>query len=250
MIGKSIYVPDNPALRGGSPQAVHEQLWAQGRRRRLQTRGVLAGVGLVAGTWLVALWAGLLLALLIAGVDTAVRWRERATSSVWRKGQRGERRTARILKLLQWRGYEVVHGRMAPGIGQLDTLLIGPAGVFLIDNRAVAPDTTIAEYGGTLYVNERSGAKLSASLREMSDAAGSLLAERMGEEVEVEAIGVVYGGTLRRGGVSAEGITLLRSYELLSWIRRRGVHRGPEELEAICEAARLLPISRQALVVR
>jgi hypothetical protein len=250
MIGKSIYVADNPAWVGGSPQAVHEQLWAQGRRRRLQTRGVLAAVGLVAGTWLVAPWAGVLAALAIAAVDTAIRWRERAASSVWRKGQRGERRTSRLLRLLEWRGHHVVHGRLAPGHGQLDHLLIGPAGVLLIENRAVSPDTDITAHRDTLYVNERSGSKLATELRDKASATAALLAERLGEEVEVEVVGVVYGGTLRRGGVTAEGVTLLRAYELLPWIRRRGVRAGPAEITSVADAAHLLPISRQAIIVR
>jgi Nuclease-related domain len=251
MIGKSIYVADNPALVGGSPQAVHEQLWAQGRRRRLQIRGAIAVVALIVATWAVSLVAGLLVAALAAGADALYHWRVRASSSVWRKGQRGERRTARLLKLaVEWRGYHVVAGRKVPGRGQLDHLVIGDTGIMLVQNQAVPPETEIAEYRGTLYVDERPGAKMAAELRETAEQTAALLEERLDREVTVDPVTVVYGGDLRRGLVAAEGVTMLRAHRLPGWIRGRRVRYTPEEVTAIYEAAGTLPISRQALIVR
>jgi Nuclease-related domain len=251
MIGRSIYVPDNPAFVGGSPQAVHEQLWAQGRRRRLQIRGALAGVGLVAGIWAASLWIGLLTAATVALIDTLWHWRERSASSVWRKGQRGERRTARILRLLlEWRGYHVLHGRRVPGRGQLDHLVVGDTGVLLVQNQAVPPETEIAEYHGTLYIDERPGAKMAAELRETARRTAELLRERLGSDVTVDPVAVVYGGDLRHGHLTAQGVTLLRAHRLPGWIRRRRPCYTPEQVAAIYEAATMLPISRQAVVVR
>jgi Nuclease-related domain len=251
MIGKSIYVADNPAFVGGSPQAVHEQLWAQGMRRRLQIRGGAAAVALVLVTWAASFWYGVLAALVVAGLDTLWRWRERAASSVWRKGQRGERRTARILRLgLEWRGYHVVHGRSVPGRGQLDHLVIGETGVLLVENMAVPPESEIAEYRGTLYVDERSGAKMAAELRETARETAAMLRQRLDRDIPVEPVAVVHGGDLRRGLVSADGITLLRAHRLPKWARGRRVRYTPEQVAAIHDAASTLPISRQALVVR
>lgn len=251
MFGRSIYVPENPALTGGSPQAVHEQLWAQGKRRRLQMRGALAAGGLVLGTVLVEFWFGLLVAAVVAAADTLYYWRRRIASSVWRKGQRGERRTSIILRLaLEWRGHRILQGRSAPGHGQLDQLVIGPAGVLMIDNQAVAPDTDIAEYQGALYIDERSGRKLATALRERADATAALLAERLGGEVVVEAVAVIHGGRLARGLVEAEGVTLIRAHRLPGWIRRQRTRFSPEQVATIAEAAHRLPISRQAIIVR
>ncbi|GAA4602687.1 hypothetical protein GCM10023195_08510 [Actinoallomurus liliacearum] len=251
MFGRSIYVPDNPALIGGSPQAVHEQLWAQGKRRRLQMRGALAAVSLVIGTVLVDFWFGLLAAVVVAAVDSLYYLRQRMVSSVWRKGQRGERRTSALLRLaLAWRGYRVLQGRNVPEQGQIDHLVIGPTGVLMIDNQAVAPDTDIATYQGTLYVDERSGAKMASALRARADATAALLAERLGGEVVVEAVAVVHGGHLARGLVEAEGVTLVRMHRLPRWIRRQRNRFSPEQVAAITEAAHQLPISRHASIVR
>jgi hypothetical protein len=251
MIGKSIYVADNPAFVGGSPQAIHEQLWAQGRRRRLQIRGGLAAAALVIGTWVLSLGWGLLAAVVVAGADTLWQWRRRAAESVWRKGQRGERRTARVLRVfVESRGYRVLHGRNVPGRGQLDHLVIGGTGVLLIENRAVPPETEIAEYGGTLYVDERPGAKMAAEYREKARQTAEMLRKRLDRDVPVEPVVVVYGGDLRHGQVNAEGITLLRAHRLPRWILNRPVRYTPEDIAAIHDAAHSLPISRQALIVR
>jgi Nuclease-related domain len=251
MIGKSIYVADNPAFVGGSPQAVHEQLWAQGRRRRLQIRGALAAGALILVTWAASLPWGLLAAAVVAGADALWHWRARLASSVWRKGQRGERRTARVLRLtLEWRGHHVVAGRNIPGRGQLDHLVVGETGILLVQSQAVPPETEIAEYGGTLYVDEKPGATMAAELCETADRTAALLGERLDEEVRVEPVSVVYGGGLRRGLVVAEGVTLLRAHRLPRWIRGRRVRYTPEQVAAIVNAASMLPISRQALIVR
>ncbi|MEV5708950.1 nuclease-related domain-containing protein [Actinoallomurus sp. NPDC052274] len=251
MFGRSIYVPDNPALIGGSPQAVHEQLWAQGKRRRLQVRGALAALGLVIGTVLVDFWFGLLAAVVVAAVDSLYYLRQRMASSVWRKGQRGERRTSALLRLtLAWRGYRVLQGRNVPEQGQIDHLVIGPTGVLMIDNQAAAPDTDIAAYQGTLFVDERSGTKLASALRARADATAALLAERLGGEVAVEAVAVIHGGHLARSLVEAEGVTLLRMHRLPRWIRRQRNRFSPEQVAAITEAAHQLPISRHASIVR
>jgi hypothetical protein len=251
MFGKSIYVAENPALVGGSPQAVHEQLWAQGRRRRLQIRGGLAAAGLFFGTWTVNLVFGLLAAAVIAGADALWHWRQRAASSVWRKGQRGERRTALILRVgLEWRGFTVLHGRKTLGHGQIDHLVIGETGVMIIENQAMPPETVIAEYRGTLYVDERPGTKMAAALREKADETAEMLRERLGRDITVDPVAIVFGGELRGGRVGAQGIALLRAHSLPGWVRRRRTRYTPEQVAEIAEAASTLPISRQALIVR
>jgi hypothetical protein len=251
MFGKSIYVQENPALVGGSPQAVHEQLWAQGRRRRLQIRGGIAAAALVIVTVALGLGFGLLAAALTAGVDALWHWRGRVASSVWRKGQRGERRTARILWLaLESRGYKVLHGRSVPERGQIDHLVIGSTGVMLIENSAVPPETEITQYRGTLYIDDRPGGKMAAELRETADRTAEMLRERLEDDIAVEPVAIVWGGDLRRGHVGAEGITLLRAHRLPGWIRNRRVRYTPEQVAAIFDAATRLPISRQALIVR
>jgi hypothetical protein len=200
---------------------------------------------------LFSLVLGLLAALVVAAADTLWHWRQRAASAVWRKGMRGERRTARVLRaLVEWRGHRVLHGRTIPGRGQIDHLVIGGTGIMLIQNEAVPPETQMAEYRGRLYIDERPGAKVATELRETAEEAAEMLRARLGRDVYVEPVKVVYGGDLRRGLVNAEGITLLRAHRLPGWVRNRRVRYSPEQVEEMYQAATMLPISKQALFVR
>jgi hypothetical protein len=120
----------------------------------------------------------------------------------------------------------------------------------MIHNEAVAPDTDIAAYQGTLFVDERSETRRAAELRARADATAAMLAERLGGEVAVEAVAVVHGGRLARGLVEADGVTLVRLYRLPGWIRRQRNRFSPEEVATIAEAAHRLPISPHATIVR
>jgi hypothetical protein len=54
----------------------------------------------------------------------------------WRRGAIGERRTARLLRPLERRGYVVLHDLAIPGsAANLDHVVIGPTGVWLVDSK-------------------------------------------------------------------------------------------------------------------
>jgi hypothetical protein len=77
-------------------------------------------------------------AALAAGL---VGWRLRfcvsAETAAWRRGARGERRTARALRKLVRHGWTVLHDVAVPDSrANGDHLLIGPPGVFLVDSKA------------------------------------------------------------------------------------------------------------------
>jgi Nuclease-related domain len=81
-------------------------------------------------------WAG----LVGLAVGTLVAWRlwfrpsEQVTA--WRRGAKGERRTARRLDRLTRDGYVVFHDLALPGApANVDHLVIGPSGVFVIDSK-------------------------------------------------------------------------------------------------------------------
>jgi hypothetical protein len=78
----------------------------------------------------------------LAGLTAAVLvgWRLRFRPSeqvqAWRRGAAGERRTARLLDRLTGEGYVVFHDLAVPGSpANVDHLVIGPSGVFVIDSK-------------------------------------------------------------------------------------------------------------------
>src|SRR6266536_361647 len=74
--------------------------------------------------------------VVVGGVCRRLRFRPSAEASAWRNGARGERRTARRLRRLLRRGYVAFHDLGMPGSrANIDHLLIGPTGVFVIDTK-------------------------------------------------------------------------------------------------------------------
>lgn len=56
----------------------------------------------------------------------------------WAQGAAGERLTARVLAPLAHAGWAVLHDRRLPGAANIDHLVIGPPGVWVIDSKAYA----------------------------------------------------------------------------------------------------------------
>jgi hypothetical protein len=81
------------------------------------------------------------LSLMIGGLATVVagwglRFRPSPDTVAWRRGAAGERRTARLLSPLERRGWAVLHDLAVPrSRANLDHLVIGPGGVFVIDSK-------------------------------------------------------------------------------------------------------------------
>ena len=114
-----------------------------------------SGSGTVAGGLLGSLlapWLGLVLGAL-AAMATAwgLRFKPSPDAVAWRQGAAGERRTARLLGPLERHGWAILHDLAVPGsTANLDHLVIGPGGVFVIDSkqcRAGCGSTLLGSYG-------------------------------------------------------------------------------------------------------
>lgn len=250
MIGGSIYLRDRAAFTGGSPQAVFEDLWQRDRKSRLRTRAIIAAVALLLGGYAVSPFFGVILALLAAGADTLFHgWRYAATG-VWRKGLRGEERMNRLLRVtLERRGYRVLHARTVPGHGVADQILFGPSGVWLIDNQAWHPETELSAYGGKLFIDDRTPSKYVRELTGSAQAIAGLLAQRLDRPVTVTPLLAVHGGKLRKGRLTADGITLLRPLKLVRWTDRHptGDYTQEQVEELLRAAVYALPISGRTM---
>jgi hypothetical protein len=87
-------------------------------------RLLVAGLGLVVGT------------LAAMAVGWGLRFRPSPDAIAWRRGATGEQRTARLLSPLERQGWVVLHDLAVPGSrANLDHLVIGPGGVFVIDSK-------------------------------------------------------------------------------------------------------------------
>ncbi len=151
----------------------------------------------------------LVVSLVVAGV---VGWRLRfhvsVAASAWRKGARGERRTARRLRRLERRGYVVFHDLAMPGSrANIDHLLIGPAGVFVIDSKQYSgriqqtPD-------GRVWHNHYPMDERLATVRAEAGSVEAILA------APVIPLVCVHGASVQWGGFAAQGVAIVPAGQL------------------------------------
>ena len=129
---------------GASAMAHYQQArageWTRFARTLPWRLAAVIAAGALAGT--LAHGAGPRLASPAAALTAGVvgwwlRFHVSAETVTWRRGARGERRTARALRKLARAGWTVLHDVAVPGSrANGDHLLIGPPGVFLIDSKA------------------------------------------------------------------------------------------------------------------
>lgn len=247
----SIYVPRDEKFTGASPQNLYETFWYAGRKNRIRVRAVIAFAGFVAGNLvggrlgLNPFVAGVALGALAGGVDLLIAWRLHERTAVWRGKRRGEVRTGRLLRLMLRRhGYRVMDGRAVPGEASIDHLVIGPGGVWIVDNEAWSPDTQIARYGERLFFDEKFGTSVAKGLISAAGSMAALLTKETGIEVSIAPVLAVHGGKIkaRRGTLTGEGLTVAYPRRVARWIRSNGSARFTEDqIELLARtAARIL----------
>jgi Nuclease-related domain len=112
--------------------------------RLAATLGIGATAG-VLGSLLAPRLALVLGPLAAVAAGWGLRFRLSPEALAWRRGAAGERRTARLLAPLERQGWAVLHDLAVPGSrANLDHLVIGPGGVFVIDSK---------QYGGRLQLD-------------------------------------------------------------------------------------------------
>jgi hypothetical protein len=187
---------------------------AQYRRRRaaewadyLRTLPLrLAGVG-AAGLLTVLLIPpsrfGALAAVTVAGgLGFLLRFRVSAETTAWRRGAKGERRTARRLRRLG-RGWTVFHDLAIPGSrANADHLVIGPSGVFLIDSKHYRGRLTLTPEGSLWYGHHPLTGVLATVRWE-----AAALTRALG--TTITPMLCVHGAQLPWGELMAEGIPVL-----------------------------------------
>lgn len=132
---------------GASAQAEYNRRLIAQRTRIRRAWPVVVGASLVLmfGAYLLVNsyqagpgWAGL--AAIVVGAIAVLGFLQLpSTTSAWRVGAQGERRTASYLVGLEQAGFVVLHDRRVPGYGgNLDHVAIGPSGVWAIETKSLS----------------------------------------------------------------------------------------------------------------
>jgi hypothetical protein len=178
---------------------------------------------------------------LVVGVLAAIaagwwlRFRPSPDAVAWRRGAAGEQRTARLLSPLERQGWVVLHDLAVPGSpANLDHLVIGPGGVFVVDSK---------HYRGRLQLDPSGRLwhgryPLNAVLRTVSfeaDQAAQVLAD---PQVVVPIV-AVHGAQVPWGKVVTHGVPVVSARRLPSMLRQLPAVLGPERVAAVAHQARI-----------
>jgi Nuclease-related domain len=226
---------------GGSAQARWRQQraveWAAWTRTLPWRLAFILGVAAAGGVFgsLLAPRLGLVLGGLAAtAASWGLRFRPSPDAIAWRRGAAGERRTARLLGQLEQQGWVVLHDLAVPGSrANLDHLVIGPGGVFVIDSK---------HYRGRLHLDPSGRLwhgryPLAPTLRAVSFEADRAARVLPDPGVVVVPIVAVHGARVPWGKLVIHGVPVVPARRLPSMLRTLPAVLGPERVAAVANQA-------------
>jgi hypothetical protein len=142
----------------------------------------------------------------------------------WGRGARGERRTAEVLGALELEGWRVEHDLQRPRGGNVDHLVRGPHGAFLLDTKTVRGRASVED--GVLTVQSRDDDETVWRYRGLRGRLVASAAAVRRDLVHAWVVPVVVvWGEFPSGVVEDRGIAYVHGEELVDWLRSR-----PQEL--------------------
>jgi Nuclease-related domain len=180
---------------------------------------------------------GLALGVLVAlAAGWGLRFRPSPDARAWRRGAVGERRTARLLAGLERHGWAVLHDLAVAGSrANLDHLVIGPAGVFVIDSKQYCGRLRL-DPSGRLWHGRY---PLAPTLRAVSFEADQAALVLTDPDVVVVPIVAVHGAQVPWGKVVMDGVPVVAARRLPSMLRQLPTVLGPERVAGLADQARL-----------
>jgi hypothetical protein len=228
---------------GGSAQAAWRRAraaewgaWTQTLLWRVAAILVIgAGAGVLGS--LLAPRLGLVLGgLAAAAASWALRFRPSPEAVAWQRGAVGERRTARLLSQLEQHGWAVLHDLAVRGSrANIDHLVIGPGGVFVIDSKQYRGRLEL-DSSGRLWHGRYPLAPTLRAVDFEADQAAQVLPD---PGVAVVPIVAVHGAQVPWGKVVVEGVPVVAARRLPSMLRALPAVLGPEWVAALANQARI-----------
>jgi Nuclease-related domain len=203
--------------------------------RAATTLGIGAAGGLLGR--LLAPRFGLVVGMLAAmAVGWGLRFRPSPDAVAWRQGAAGERRTARLLAPLERQGWAVLHDLAVPGsTANLDHLVIGPGGVFVIDSKQYRGRLQLDAVGKLWHGRHPLAPTLGAVSWE-ADQAAQVLPD---PGVAVVPIVAVHGAQVPWGKVVTDGVPVVAAQRLPSMLLALPAVLGPERVAWLADQARV-----------
>jgi Nuclease-related domain len=166
----------------------------------------------------------------------ALRFRPSPDAVAWRRGAAGERRTARLLEPLERQGWAVLHDlAVARSQANIDHLVIGPGGVFVIDSK---------QYRGRLQLDPSGRLwhgryPLTPTLRAVSFEADQAAQVLPDPGMAVVPIVAVHGAQVPWGKIVVDGVPVVAARRLPSMLGQLPAVLGPERVAWLAAQARV-----------
>jgi hypothetical protein len=165
-----------------------------------------------------------------------LRFRPSPDAVAWRRGAAGERRTARLLSPLERHGWAVLHDLAVPGSrANLDHLVIGPSGVFVIDSKQYRGRLQL-DPSGRLWHGRYPLAPVLGAVSFQADRAAQILTD---PGVVVVPIVAVHGAQVPWGKAVVQGVPVVAARRLPSMLRQLPAVLGPERVAVLADQARI-----------
>jgi hypothetical protein len=239
----AVRVRANVGRPGGSAQARWRRMraaeWAAWTRSLPWRIAILLAIGVGGGVLgrLLGPRLGLVVApLAVAAAGWGLRFRPSPAAVAWRRGAAGERRTARLLNPLERRGWAVLHDLAVPGSrANIDHLVIGPGGVFVIDSKHYRGHLQLDGSGRLWHGRYPLDSTLGAVDFEADQAAQVLVVP----DVVVAPIVAVHGAQVPWGKVVTNGVPVVAARRLPGMLRALPTVLGPERVAVLADQARI-----------
>jgi Nuclease-related domain len=207
--------------------------WAAWTRSLPWRLAAILGVGTAGGIVgsLLAPRLGLAVGALVGvAAGWGLRFKPSPEAVAWRRGAAGERRTARLLAALERYGWAVLHDLAVPGSrANVDHLVIGPGGVFVIDSK---------QYRGRLQLDPSGRLwhgryPLAPAVRAVSFEADQAALVLTDPDVVVVPILAIHDTQVPWGKVVADGVPVVAARRLPSMLRQLPAVLGPERVAVL-----------------
>jgi hypothetical protein len=198
--------------------------------------GIGAG-GAVLGSQLAPRLGLIVAALAAAATGWRLRFRPSPDAVAWQRGASGERRTARLLDPLERHGWAILHDLAIPGSqANIDHLVIGPGGVFVIDSKHYRGRLRL-DGSGRLWHGRYPLAPTLRAVDYEADQAAQILVDP--DVVVVVPIVAVHGAQVPLGKVVTNGVPVVAAKRLPSMLRALPAVLGPERVAWLADQARI-----------
>lgn len=160
----------------------------------------------------------------------------------WRQGAEGERRTARALRRLVRNGWTLIND-VDTGHGNIDHILIGPPGVFMLESKNLHGDLSVRSGVLTVQWHEDpddgyENARIARHARGCAAQARGMLGEH-GLAQWVQPV-VVLWGTFAQRSISSDGVAWVQGHHLAKVLEARPAKLSAQEVARAANVAAAL----------